>query len=101
MTTKIAQAFVLAFVLCACAADKPISNAPTATNPCGVDGVDCLDMAGNLSGMCCTQAETCGGGKYSVGCPVGECCDIDDSQGGGYGAKRTKQPKLQWKAGPR
>ena len=56
--------------------DPPLPTTPTADNPCGVMGVPCLDMAGNLSGTCCNAGETCGGGKYSVGCPADECCNI-------------------------
>ena len=74
----------------------PRSREPVAGNACGNLGVPCLDMAGNLDGWCCATGNTCGGGKYSVGCPADSCCDIDDSQGGGYGAKRMTK---KWKAG--
>lgn len=61
-----------------CGLDTPQQSAfaPTQGNPCGNLGVVCLDMNGNESGMCCNEGETCGGGKYSIGCPAGECCDI-------------------------
>jgi hypothetical protein len=62
----------------ACAWDNPNPNAfkPVPGNPCGNLGVVCLDSTGKESGMCCDEGETCGGGKYSVGCPAGACCDV-------------------------
>lgn len=62
----------------ACGWDQPQPSAfaPVPGNPCGNLGVVCLDMQGEPSGMCCDEGETCGGGKYSVGCPAGACCDI-------------------------
>jgi hypothetical protein len=38
--------------------------------------VPCLNMQGGYAGTCCMEDETCGGGKFSVGCPAGKCCDI-------------------------
>lgn len=38
--------------------------------------IHCLDEAGNYNGLVCPEGKTCGGGKYSVGCPADSCCDI-------------------------
>lgn len=62
-------------VMLTCQVD-PRATAPTPDNPCGNIGVVCLDMQGQRSGYCCDEGETCGGGKFSVGCPAGYCCDI-------------------------
>jgi hypothetical protein len=68
----------------ACGWDQPnqAAFAPQPNAPCGNVGVVCLDMQGKPNGMCCDEGETCGGGKYSVGCGTpGEqiCCDIRSS----------------------
>lgn len=84
--------FVAAIVLAACAPgwNDPLPMTPTADNPCGASYVPCLNMAGDLSGMCCVQHYTCGGGKFSVGCSAGECCFIG-SPTGGFGARPNMQ----------
>ncbi len=87
-------AIIIAAVAVACGfTNDPLPTTPTADNPCGATYVPCLDMAGNLSGMCCWEHTTCGGGKYSVGCNAGECCYI--GSGGGVSASA---PRPQFRA---
>jgi hypothetical protein len=56
----------------------PRSQAKTADDPCGPLWGVCLDMQGKDNGSCCPDGETCGGGKYSVGCPAGQCCYVGE-----------------------
>ena len=51
--------------------------------------VHCEDENGNDNGMVCPQGETCGGGKFSVGCPAGSCCDL----GVAFKAPQTSAPE--------
>ncbi len=57
-----------------------VKTGPGTSYPCGVNGVSCLDMNGQPNHMCCSENETCGGGKYSVGCPADSCCFIGSSE---------------------
>jgi hypothetical protein len=70
----------LVLSMCACIekwdAVDPNSRKPIAGNPCGNLGVPCFDMNGLQNGDCCSEGTTCGGGKWSVGCPADSCCDI-------------------------
>jgi hypothetical protein len=67
------KTLILCLALAACA-DAPVPASPGF--PCGPEGVVCEGADGGVSGMCCPQYSTCGGGLDSVGCPAGECCDI-------------------------
>jgi len=63
----------------ACGWDRPDPGTytPSPGYPCGTLWVPCFDMDGSFDHTCCPQNDTCGGGKWSVGCPANECCDID------------------------
>jgi len=68
---------------CAWDAPNPAAYKPQPGYPCGVMGVPCLDPQGNLDGNCCGQGDTCGGGKYEVGCGTYAehlCCFIEPTQ---------------------
>jgi hypothetical protein len=88
-------------------ANAPLSAAPTADNPCGETYVVCLNMDGKPNGSCCGQNKTCGGGKYSVGCPAGECCFIGEPpdmlklqvDGGIYGSDILSTPQFKLHGG--
>ena len=85
--------------------DDPLPTTPVPGNPCGEAYVVCLDMQGNADGSCCDENETCGGGKYSVGCPTNSCCDIENYDPDTMGSSRqpnsygkvvkVKHPKLR------
>ena len=63
----------LALVFVACQTPPVLEPAvgPGTDYPCGVHGVVCLTLDGKPNGGCCSEGETCGGGKYDVGCPAG------------------------------
>lgn len=87
---------LLAVVAVACANDPP-PKVPPGFDPnfggvCGVDPIACFDMDGNYSGTCCWQGTTCGGGKWSVGCFAGDCCDIQSGPSGGWGDEARRLP---------
>lgn len=76
MKTILGLILMVAVACCAWDHIDQRAIAPTADNPCGNIGVVCLNEQGNPNGYCCYEGETCGGGKYSVGCPANACCNI-------------------------
>ena len=83
-------------IACVGTATQAPPSGPGTSYPCGIDGHECLNMAGTPNGACCGNWETCGGGKYSVGCPADMCCDIGTD---GTGVRLLKPPHPQWKIG--
>ena len=72
--------WTIVLAMCSCIekwdAVDPKSQQPVAGNPCGPLWFPCFDMNGLQNGACCSDGETCGGSKWSVGCPADSCCDI-------------------------
>jgi len=94
MKTALFVCVALATILLVACQDPPLPTTPTADNPCGEAYIPCLDMSGKLDGLCCDENETCGGGKYSVGCPANSCCDIDDPPPMGVASGATVEAKV-------
>lgn len=69
---------LLAIAVTHCGWDQPDPAAytPSPDYPCGVRGIPCFSEAGVFDHTCCPEQFTCGGGKWSVGCPADACCFI-------------------------
>lgn len=80
-------AALVGLVACGWDTVSPEATKSTPDAPCGNLGVPCLGMDGQLDGQCCWEGETCGGGKFSVGCPAGACCDIRQLPGAALGGQ--------------
>lgn len=94
MIRRIVTVIAAAAFLVACGGTSKVIVHPEHGNPCGYHNHVCFNMAGTPNGACCADTDTCGGGKWSVGCPVDSCCFIEQNPNDLGARLPTKQRKI-------